>query len=167
MNDIHDLIGGKTVDELYADRDLIEGGFAVLQPCLKYLCGVFIARLDGHIMFIGKGAGKLGLSKRLYDLRRPGDSGRRHYGGQRINDYLDRLELCVIVTGVGPKAGREATKLRNALIARHTPTWNVVEQEKRKAARIRSKVTKLKVVQPAKPGSAAKLRVPVKRPLAA
>ncbi|TDW65029.1 hypothetical protein EDF57_103205 [Novosphingobium sp. PhB55] len=62
--------------------------------------------------------------KRLFDFIRPGDSGRKHYAGQKIFEHRETLEVDVIVTGSDHKAGWTAQSLKTALLKQKKPAWN-------------------------------------------
>lgn len=118
---------GKTLQEWDADWLPVEGGFTVLQSDLRHQVGLFQARLGGAIMYIGKAveADNGGLRKRLSDFRRASPSGREHHGAMRIHDYLNELDLHVLMTGTVETA--ELLKL--AIIARHLPPWNMEKSQ--------------------------------------
>ncbi len=119
------LYDGKSL-ETYDRWVDMQGGFAVPHPELRGKAGLYRATLNGEIMFIGKGAGiRTGLFERLYDLRRPGDSGRRYRAGQYINAHLDKLGLQVAVMGSDGAARALTSKLLWPMIRRHRPRLNV------------------------------------------
>jgi hypothetical protein len=119
------LYNGKPL-EIYDRWREMPGGFAMPHPELRGKAGLYRATLHGEIMFIGKGAGmRTGLLERLYDLRRPGDSGRRYRAGQYINSHLDELGLQVAVIGSDRAARALTSKLLRPMIQLHQPRLNV------------------------------------------
>ena len=153
------VVAGKPLSEWIDQFVIVPGGFATPQDHLKGKVGLYIAVLDGQIMYIGRAVecGNNGLYKRLADFWREGDSGRKHYAGKMIHEHRGRLELRVLVTGDDGRAVGLAKLLRAALIALHKPIWNIR----------RPKGPELKIVRSTKPGSAANLVVPAKPALAA
>lgn len=126
------LYEGKPL-EYYDNWVTLEGGFVVAHPQLKGVAGLYRALLHGEVIFIGKGAGiRAGLYERLYDLRRPGDSGRRYRAGRFINDHLDQLELQVNVIGRDWSARKLASALLRPMIKVQQPKLNVDPEFKTK-----------------------------------
>lgn len=110
------LIGGKAIETW--------DGLTHRQPQLRPQVGLYRILLDGQVVAIGSGTDKkLGVEKRLYDLRRPGDSSRNHHSGRLINANIPVLEVQVLLLGQGPEAIELAKKLTKLMIERHKPAW--------------------------------------------
>lgn len=153
------VVAGKPLSEWMEQFVIVPGVFASPQEHLKGKAGLYIAVLDGQIVYIGRAVelGNNGLHKRLADFWREGDSGRKHYAGRMIHEHRDRPELRVLVTGDDARAVGLAKLLRAPLIAWHKPIWNIRRPEG----------PKLKIVRSTKPGNTATLVVPAKPALAA
>ena len=123
--------GGKILRE-WDDMWLpVKGGFTILHSLLRHDVGLFRANLGGTIMYIGKAVefDNGGFRKRLSDFRRESPSGREHYGGTRIYDHLEWLDLYVLKTGSDEAGAELAELLKPAMIVRHLPPWNMEKKE--------------------------------------
>ncbi|QDK34009.1 hypothetical protein [Sphingomonas sp. IC081] len=120
------LIAGKTAAEWNGKWQTLEGGLSRSHDELKGEVGVFRFRRKTEVLYIGcaREYAKGGLRKRLFDFIRPGDSGRKHYAGQKIFEHRETLEVDVIVTGSDYKAGWTAQSLKAALLKQKKPAWN-------------------------------------------
>lgn len=120
------LIAGMTPAEWNQQWQPLEGGLSRRHEELREAVGVFRIRRRNEVVYIGcaREYAKGGLSKRLFDFVRSGDSGRRHYAGQKIYEHRETLELDVIVTGTDCKAGWTALTLKAALLKLKQPPWN-------------------------------------------
>jgi hypothetical protein len=120
------IVAGKPLAEY--DRWVeVPGGFSAPHPELYGKAGLYRAVEHGEVVVIGKAAGRPEnrLSGRLYDLRRPGDSGRRYRAGRYINTNMDRLRLEVLITGSNSAACKLADELIGPMKALHSPRENV------------------------------------------
>ena len=121
------IVAGKSLAQY--DREWVEmpGGFSVPHPELYGKAGLFRAVEHGEVVAVGKGAGRPAnrLSGRLYDHRRPGDSGRRYRAGQYIHANMDRLRLEVLITGDDHAACQLADKLLGPMKELYSPRENV------------------------------------------
>lgn len=119
------LIGGKTLDQWDLEWQTVEGGFHSYRK-FRGMAGLYRVTEGGVITAIGKGAGMFDrLDKRMYDLIRPGNSGRDHHIGRYINANLDKVEFQVLIVGKSWRDSVTAGKLKGAMIARHKPRENV------------------------------------------
>lgn len=120
------LIEGKTAAEWNRNWQTLEGGLSQSHDELKGEVGVFRFRRKSEVVYIGcaREYAKGGLRKRLFDFIRPGDSGRKHYAGQKIYEHREALEIDVIVTGTDYSSGLIAQRLKRALLGRKKPPWN-------------------------------------------
>lgn len=119
------LIGGKTLDEWDLQWRTVKGGFHSHRQ-YRHKTGLFRVSEKGVITAIGKSAGiRDRLGKRMYDLIRPGDSGRRHRIGRYINANLDTLDLEVLIVGESWTDADTVNELKRAMIERHQPRENV------------------------------------------
>lgn len=121
------LIAGMTPAEWNRKWRPLEGGLSKRHDALREAVGVFRFRRRNEVVYIGcaREYAKGGLMKRLSDFIRPGDSGRKHYAGQKIYEHRATLEVDVIVTGTDYSAGVIAQRLKGALLGMKKPAWNV------------------------------------------
>lgn len=120
------LVAGMTPAEWNQQWQPLEGGLSKRHDELREAVGVFRFRRQNEVVYIGcaREYGKGGLRKRLFDFIRPGDSGRKHHGGQKIYEHRETLEVDVIVTGTDYKAGWTAQRLKGAFLGMKKPVWN-------------------------------------------
>lgn len=88
--------------------------------------GLYRARLDGEIVYIGRAIeyNNGGLRKRLTDYVRKSESSRGTNSSNNMNIHKDRLSIEVLVIGEGEEAARITKMLEPMMIAKYRPKWN-------------------------------------------
>jgi hypothetical protein len=125
--DPDEAIAGRTTEEW--DRRWVDvpGGFSVAHPELYGKAGLYRALEEGEVVFLGRSSAmrpENRLTKRLYDLRRPGDSGRRYRGGAFIHEHMDELGLQVLIVGNDQRACGDTVRLLRGMLSRRRPREN-------------------------------------------
>lgn len=123
------IIGSKTLNSW--EKQWLNVGFlnSTNVDHLKSVIGVFaiIDKKTKEIYAVGAGTefNNGGLKKRLMDFIRQSDSARSHYMGKKINKHLNKIEVLVIKTGNSINDVVKTYDLRNALIKKYNPIWNL------------------------------------------
>ena|SRR4028118_2190339 len=117
--------GGLTFGEWDA-RWRPEGRLAQDFGRLRKQVGLYKAKHEGRIMYIGKATEHAngGLRKRLHDYSRLSASSRGSFGGRKMYEHREELEIEILVTGEGRAGSQIATCLEDLFVERYEPIWN-------------------------------------------
>lgn len=120
------IIGGKSLNQWEASWNRIGVLSSVDLTPYNSSVGVYRARLDGRVVYIGRAIeySNGGFRKRLSDYRRQSESARKHSSGQKMNSHNTELEIDIINTGSDEKAANNAKKLEILLVGKYKPDWN-------------------------------------------
>ncbi len=90
------------------------------------LIGLYRAKLDGRIVYIGRAieVNNGGFRKRLSDYRRDSDSGRKHQSGKLMFENAHRLQIDILIIGDDESVVPLIKELEREYISKIKPDWN-------------------------------------------
>ena len=119
-------VNGKSIEDWDKEWMLVPNGFRILQSQLRGEIGIFAAKEDGKIKYIGSAVQVRngGLRAGLARARVKKQSGNSSYGMQKVRAHRDTAEAYVIFTRDPHTRVQDAHDLADALISIHRPEWN-------------------------------------------
>lgn len=124
------LYGGQTLDYWDSRWELLDGGFGIQHDRVYGRRGLYRAVLGRRVEFIG---GSTKLDARLQQLRSEKElSTNNYYSARKIREYVDQLELEVLLPEWCLGAYLDIPTLKRAMVRHSRPAWNCNRPIRRK-----------------------------------
>jgi hypothetical protein len=119
-------VNGKSVEDWDKEWVRVPRGFLDLQSELRNEIGIFAAKRNGIVKYVGVAAqsNNGGLRAGLARARLKEQSGNDSYGMAQVRANLESVEAYIICTKDPDSRVQDAKDLGKAMIAYHKPEWN-------------------------------------------
>lgn len=119
-------VNGKSVEDWDKEWVRVPRGFLDLQSELRSEIGIFAAKQNGIVKYVGVAAqsNNGGLRAGLARARLKEQSGNDSHGMAQVRANLESVEAYIICTKDPVSRAQDAKDLAKAMIALHKPEWN-------------------------------------------